>query len=98
MKPDSQSKPSPCHIITRPDVLLFVVQVMLIFLVVFISIINLSIGCENPNFWTVILTSCLGYIMPNPKMNVKNGNIVIENKSDKKIKYKREKTNDITPV
>lgn len=58
--------------IKKPDLILFSSQVLLIFIVVITSLINLSIGCDNPNFWTVVLTSCLGYIMPNPKLKFEN--------------------------
>lgn len=64
----------------KPDVVLFVVQVILIFVVVCISLTNLSFGCDNPNLWTVLLTSCLGYIMPNPKIKVNDGNLLLEAK------------------
>jgi hypothetical protein len=56
--------------INRPDVILFIVQVMLIFIVVCFSLINLTFEWGNVNLWTVLLTSLLGYIMPNPKIKV----------------------------
>lgn len=53
---------------TKPDVLLFIFQVILIFIVVCVSLLNLTFQWGNLNLWTVILTGSLGYIMPNPKL------------------------------
>lgn len=50
----------------RPDVVIFVAQVFLLFVVVITSLANLTIDNGNTNLWTMILTSCLGYMMPNP--------------------------------
>jgi hypothetical protein len=60
---------------TAPDVILFTVQVILIFVVVCVSLVNLSLEWGNQNLWTVVLTGSLGYIMPNPKIKVINGNV-----------------------
>lgn len=54
--------------ISKPDVLLFAFQVVLIFIVVCVSLLNLTFQWGNLNLWTVILTGSLGYIMPNPKL------------------------------
>ena len=53
---------------TKPDVMLFAFQVVLIFIVVCVSLLNLTFQWGNLNLWTVILTWSLGYIMPNPKL------------------------------
>ncbi len=45
----------------------FFTQVLLIYIVVITSIINLSLG-STEKLWTVLLTSCLGYILPNPSL------------------------------
>jgi hypothetical protein len=52
---------------SRPDVILFGVQVLMILVVVCVSLYNLTSRHENVNLWTMILVSCLGYMMPNPK-------------------------------
>ena len=70
--------------LSQPHTVLFIVQVALIFIVVCTSLINLTFEIGNQNLWTVILTSCLGIIMPNPKLkpssvtrdSVNNGNHV----------------------
>lgn len=51
-----------------PDVVLFTFQITLIFVVACVSLLNLTLEWGNQNLWTVILTSCLGYIMPSPKL------------------------------
>ena len=57
----------------KPDVLLFCFQVVLIFVVVCVSLLNLTLQWGNLNMWTVILTGSLGYIMPNPKLRTDIG-------------------------
>ena len=52
----------------KPDVLLFSVQISIIFIVVCVSLMNLTMQWGNVNMWTVILTGSLGYIMPNPRL------------------------------
>ena len=59
---------SKCY--SYPHTILFIVQVFLIFIVVSSSLINLTFEWGNQNLWTVILTSCLGIIMPNPKLKL----------------------------
>lgn len=60
---------------SKPDIILFTCQVILIFIVVCVSLANLSFQWGNQNLWTVVLTGSLGYIMPNPKLKVANGNL-----------------------
>lgn len=55
----------------RFEIILFTVQVMLVFLVVTVSLINLSLEWGNQNQWSVMLTGCLGYLMPNPHIKFK---------------------------
>ena len=53
--------------IRKPDIIIFIAQVVLLFIVVITSLVNLTVGNENTNLWTMVLTSCLGYMMPNPR-------------------------------
>ena len=50
----------------------FFTQVVLIYLVIVTCIINLSRGQGDSNLWTCLLSSSLGYLLPNPtpKRNV----------------------------
>jgi uncharacterized membrane protein len=56
--------------VCKADLILFSVQVALIFVIVCTSLINLTLGYANQNLWTVVLTSSLGYVMPNPKVKI----------------------------
>jgi hypothetical protein len=64
--------------ITRPDVVLFLCQVLLIFIVVCVCLINLTFQWGDQNLWSLVLTGCMGYIMPNPKIKLKSGKITEE--------------------
>jgi len=70
----------------RADLVLFAVQVVLIFIVVCVSLINLTFEWGKSDLWTVLLTSLLGYIMPNPKLKLMNSSI----EDDKKPNLARE--------
>ena len=59
-------------IICKTDNILFATQVSLIFIVVCVSLINLTFSIGNFQLWTLLLSSCLGYIMPNPKLKILN--------------------------
>jgi hypothetical protein len=63
--------------LTQPDVVLFIFQVILIFVVVCVSLINLTLQWGNQNLWIVVLTGSLGYIMPNPKLKLSNGSVSV---------------------
>jgi hypothetical protein len=56
----------------KPDVVLFVFQIIIIFIVVCVCLVNLSFQWGNQNLWTVVLTGSLGYIMPNPRLKLSN--------------------------
>lgn len=56
--------------ISRPDLVLFITQTVFLFVVVLTSLVNLTIDNGNTNLWTMVLTSCLGYMMPNPRFKV----------------------------
>jgi hypothetical protein len=43
-------------------------QVIIIYLVIITCIVNLSIKNGDSNLWTALLSSCLGYILPAPKI------------------------------
>ena len=46
----------------------FFTQVILIYIIVTACIVNLSLGRGDSNLWTCLLSSCLGYLLPNPKL------------------------------
>lgn len=47
----------------------FFAQVILVYIVILTSIINLSRGAGDSNLWTCLMGSCLGYLLPNPKID-----------------------------
>lgn len=65
-KPNSRSVNS----VAASELFLFSTQVIAILLVIVVSLINLTFEWGNQNLWTLLLTASLGYIMPNPKMDI----------------------------
>ena len=50
------------------SVILFTVQMLLICVIVIASIINISLDDNNKEMWIVLLSSSIGYVLPNPKL------------------------------
>ena len=50
------------------ETFVYLFQVILLYIVIITCIINLSIGNCNSELWTALLSSCLGYMLPNPSM------------------------------
>ncbi len=46
----------------------FFSQIIIIYIVVITCIVNLSLDNGNSNLWTALLSSSLGYLLPNPKI------------------------------
>ncbi len=46
----------------------FFCQIAVLYLVILTCIINLSIDNGDSNLWTALLSSSLGYILPNPSL------------------------------
>lgn len=45
-------------------------QVFLIYIIVLTCIINLSLGKDEQKIWIVLLSSSLGYLLPNPSIKL----------------------------
>ena len=58
--------------ILKPDVVLFTSQISLVFVVVCVSLINLTLQWDHKDVWVMILTSSLAFIMPNPRLKAAN--------------------------
>ena len=43
-------------------------QIFFLFSVMAASIVQLAVGNENKELWVVLLCTCTGYILPNPKL------------------------------
>ena len=55
------------HKIPKPEIIFFS-QVILIYIVVITSLINIAIDNGDSTLWISLLCSCLGYILPNPSL------------------------------
>ena len=55
--------------------LVFASQVLLIYIVVITSVVNLSLSPDDSTskLWIILLSSCLGYILPNPTLKKNYG-------------------------
>ena len=51
---------------------LFLCQVLILYTVIVVSIYNLTVKSENSTLWTALLSSCLGYLLPNPTIKTKH--------------------------
>ena len=60
---EQNSKVSP-----RSKNVLFFAQILIIFTIVLASIINLSISNTHTDLWIALTASCLGSLMPGPKL------------------------------
>ena len=52
--------------------LVFLCQVLILYTVIVVSIYNLTVGTANSTLWTALLSSCLGYLLPNPTIKHKH--------------------------
>ena len=50
----------------NPGATLFFAQIVILLVVVLASILNLSLTNANKVFWTSLLCSSIGYVLPNP--------------------------------
>ena len=46
----------------------YIAQIIIIYLVIITCITNLSMTNGDSNLWTALLSSCLGYMLPNPSI------------------------------
>ena len=53
--------------------IVFFVQVILVYAVVIVSIANLTYGRSDDKLWISLLSSSLGYLLPNPNLNKHHG-------------------------
>ena len=65
----------------KSEVVLFTFQILVISIVVCVSMLNLTLQWGNQNLWTVILTASMGYIMPNPKLDVSSNKVLTEKRN-----------------
>jgi len=66
-----QSKWRACGSSMPKAELVFFSQILVLYIVIVTCIVNLSIGNGDSNLWTALLSSSLGYILPNPSLKRK---------------------------
>ena len=69
------------HKVPRTEIV-YGCQVFVVFVVVIVSLYNLTTSHPNLNLWTILLSSSLGYILPNPRLETK---VLKINKKNKPI-------------
>jgi hypothetical protein len=53
------------------DEIVFACQIIVIYVVIALSLVNLTLyrnEADSKQLWTALLSSCLGYILPNPSI------------------------------
>jgi len=55
------------RVLPRAEIVFFV-QVIMVYVVVIVSIVNLTIGRTDEKLWIALLSSGIGYILPNPSL------------------------------
>ena len=53
--------------------IVFLCQVVILYTVILVSIYNLTIEHGDSTLWTALLSSSLGYLLPNPSMEREDG-------------------------
>ena len=53
--------------------IVFLCQVVVLYTVIVVSIYNLTVGHGDSTLWTALLSSSLGYLLPNPSMERDDG-------------------------
>ena len=55
------------NVLPKTD-LQYILQVIVVYIVIITCIANLSLTDGDSNLWTALLSSCLGYMLPNPSI------------------------------
>ena len=53
------------------SVIVFIAQIVIIYVIVITSIVNLSLEYGDAKLWIALLSSNIGYLLPNPKLKGK---------------------------
>ena len=53
--------------------IMFLCQVVVLYTVIIVSVYNLTVGQVDSTLWTALLSSSLGYLLPNPSMKQDDG-------------------------
>ena len=55
--------------------LAYYIQITLIYIVVIVCLINISLNHTNTSLWTNLLSSCIGYVLPAPKLKTRHAGV-----------------------
>ena len=67
----SNNNSAPWHLFgvkCPKEEIVFLCQIVILYTVIVISIYNLTVGHDDSNLWTALLSSSLGYLLPNPTL------------------------------
>ena len=67
MMADTEEEGSTGNRVPRAEIQYFC-QIVLILSVVFASIYNLTLQQGDQQLWTALMSSCMGYLLPNPSI------------------------------
>jgi hypothetical protein len=65
-----ETKECECH--KGSTAMTYYAQLLIILIVVFFSVINLTISSSNREMWASLLSACVGYILPAPTLEKKS--------------------------
>ena len=54
---------------TTSDIILFAAQMIAVYIVISISLYNLTLNTENKELWISLLSSSVGYLLPSPVLS-----------------------------
>lgn len=57
----------------RPSLVVYTIQISLIFILIIGAIVNISIN-NKTDLWIPVLGTLVGYLLPNPKLKIKQTN------------------------
>lgn len=60
--------PEPVRLVEPKNRITFIAQIFLIFIIVIVSLINLCLSRPDRELWLLLLSSSIGYILPNPSL------------------------------
>jgi len=56
------------HVFPRSEIVFFI-QVLMVFIVAIVSIVNITMQHPDSQLWIALLSSSVGYLLPSPKMH-----------------------------
>jgi len=57
--------------------IIFTVQVVIAYIVIGVSLVNLCLTTQNAHIWSTLLSGCIGYLFPAPSLSSDNGETVL---------------------